>query len=236
MTLFIIVILAAALIESMLRLSLVPRFWNWLVFLLAAPLPLLFRQRIGSASLAELNRFLSSAENLESWCALVVIQELLVLLIGSALLKEYVLGEKLKRWKFAALLPSVLLPVGILYAEVLLFNHFVFVEFRTLAILLAIGVVVVGGGGGELLRLIFRDRFDRVRAVMNFEWILLLLAIFLPVAASGRLAQDAPSSVVSFDFVVIGVLVLIVGIVMAIFTVIGKYKERKFYEHHHRNP
>ena len=75
-----------------------------------------------------------------------------------------------------------------------------------------------------------------VRAVMNFEWILLLLAIFLPVAASGRLAQDAPSSVVSFDFVVIGVLVLIVGIVMAIFTVIGKYKERKFYEHHHRNP
>ena len=71
---------------------------------------------------------------------------------------------------------------------------------------------------------------------MNFEWILLLLAIFLPVAASGRLAQDAPSSVVPFDFVVIGVLVLIVGIVMAIFTVIGKYKERKFYEHHHRNP
>ena len=86
MTLFIIVILAAALIESMLRLSLVPRFWNWLVFLLAAPLPLLFRQRIGSASLAELNRFLSSAENLESWCAVVVSQELLVLLIGSALL------------------------------------------------------------------------------------------------------------------------------------------------------
>ena len=86
MTLFIIVILAAALIESMLRLSLVPRFWNWLVFLLAAPLPLFFRQRIGSASLAELNRFLSSAENLESWCALVVIQELLVLLIGSALI------------------------------------------------------------------------------------------------------------------------------------------------------
>ena len=65
---------------------------------------------------------------------------------------------------------------------------------------------------------------------------LILLAIFLPVAASGRLAQDAPSSVVPFDFVVIGVLVLIVGIVMAIFTVIGKYKERKFYEHHHRNP
>ena len=97
-------------------------------------------------------------------------------------------------------------------------------------------MVVVGGGGGELLRLIFRDRFGRVRAVMNFEWILLLLAIFLPVAASGRLAQDAPSSVVPFDCVVIGVLVLIVGIVMAIFTVIGKYKERKFYEHHHRNP
>ena len=67
MTLFIIVILAAALIESMLRLSLVPRFWNWLVFLLAAPLPLLFRQRIGSACLAELNRFLSCEEKLESW-------------------------------------------------------------------------------------------------------------------------------------------------------------------------
>ncbi len=236
MTLFISVILATAWLESLLRLSLAPRIWNYLLFLACAPLPMLFRQSIESASLTELNLFLTSVENLNSWCALVVIQEMLALVIGASLLKEFVLGEKLKKWKFVALLPSILLPTGILYAEAQLFNHFVSMEFRTLASLLTIGVVVVGWGGGEIIRLLFRNNSDRVRTALNFEWIFLLLAIFLPVAATGRLMEDAPTHLSHLDFLTIGGLILGVLLATIVFTLIRMYKERKFYERYHRNP
>lgn len=124
MTLFISAVLIAAAFQSFCKLALLPRRWELLTALPLMPLPFFFEGRIARTSLVGIDTALSGAETLESWCALVVIQELFSLMAGFSLLAEHESGERVKRWKYAVFLPSALLPAGVFYLQMRLSTNF----------------------------------------------------------------------------------------------------------------
>ena len=154
MTLFISAVLIAAAFQSFCKLALLPRRWEFLTALLLMPLPFFFEGRIARTSLVGIDTALSGAETLESWCALVVIQELFSLMAGFSLLAEHESGERVKRWKYAVFLPSALLPAGVFYLQMLLFNEFPNFEFRTITVWLAVLLPAAGIAVSELTRLL----------------------------------------------------------------------------------
>ena len=138
MTLFISAVLIAAAFQSFCKLALLPRRWELLTALPLMPLPFFFEGRIARTSLVGIDTALSGAETLESWCALVVIQELFSLMAGFSLLAEHESGERVKRWKYVVFLPSALLPAGVFYLQMRLLNEFPNFEFRTITVWLAV--------------------------------------------------------------------------------------------------
>lgn len=175
MTLFIAAVLVAAGFQSFCKLALVPRRWGLLVALLLIPLPFIFEKWIARLSLVALEKALFTADALENWCALVVIQELFTLTVGFSLLADVesdgqerswgyaeflkknaairVLCKISKPWKLAVFLPSALLPAGVFYLQTQLFNAFPNYEFRTITIWLAVCLPIAGVVTSELVRL-----------------------------------------------------------------------------------
>ncbi len=235
MTLFLPAVLIAAAFQSFSRLALLPRRWEFLTAALLAPLPFLFEERIARTSLTAVTASLSGAETLENWCALVVIQELFSLIAGFSLLAAYESGERLKRWKFAAFLPSALLPAGALYLQMRLFNAYPEVEFRHITRTLAAALPAAGIAVAELVRLLRRDRESRILFVLHGEWILLLDAVFLPVAATARLIPAAGEENWLEPLALFGLLAIPVLLSMIVFTVCFNYKRKKYHVDRHTN-
>ena len=236
MTLFLTAVLAAAAIQSFCKLALLPRRWELLAAALLLPLPFLFEQRLAQTSLAAVTASLSGAATLENWCALVVIQELFSLLAGFSLLSEYESGEgRLRRWKFAAFLPSALLPAGALYLQMRLFNGLPGMEFRHITWILAAALPAAGIAAAELVRLLRRERESRILFTLHAEWILLLGAVFLPVAATARLIPAANEENGLETLAVFGLLAVPILLSMIVFTICFNYKRKKYHVHRHPN-
>ena len=106
---------------------------------------------------------------------------------------------RLPRFRFASLrkylvfLPSVLLPAGVLYLQMYLFNTLPGISFRTLSWLLAFGLPLTLILVSEAIRLLRRDHDERLLLVLHAEFLLVLPAVFLPVAANARLMPDENS-------------------------------------------
>ena len=81
-------ILFAAWLQSMLKLTLVPRLFRWGILILAVLPVFFFKDRLAACSFQSLGAFLADSTNLKDFCALIVIQELLALLLGFSLLKQ----------------------------------------------------------------------------------------------------------------------------------------------------
>ena len=235
MTLFLSAVLAAAAFQSFCKLALLPRRWEFLTAVLLLPLPFLFEDRIAQTSLAAVTASLSGAAALENWCALVVIQELFSLIAGFSLLAAYESRERIKLWKFAAFVPSALLPAGALYLQMRLFNEFPGVEFRHITWILAFALPGAGIALAELVRLLRRDRESRILFAMHAEWVLLLGAVFLPVAANARLIPAAGEEDYLDPLAVFGVLAIPVLLSMIVFTICFNYKRKKCHVHRHPN-
>ncbi len=194
MTLLITAVLTLAALQSFCKLALVPRRWEIISALMLSGLPFCFEIRIAHFSLREMNSGLSSPETLSNWCALVVIQELSAVIAGGAMLAGLHAEEPpqthwkrlLSRWKCLAFLPSLLLPTGVLYLQMHLFNTWVKWEFHHISWLLATVLPLLLILTAESFRLIFRTGESRILAVAQGECLLLLSAIFLPVAATAK--------------------------------------------------
>lgn len=184
MTYFITALLLAAGLQSGGKLSLLPRRFSIPITLLAGGLPWMLQEQLARTNLGELNRALSGAATLREYCALVVIQELLVMVAGFSLLADFESERRPKWWKFLVFVPSLLVPAGVLYLQLACFNLLVRWEFKTITAVLSAAVPMAALLLEEALRFFRRDRTSRALALFHFEWILLLLAIFLPVAAS----------------------------------------------------
>ena len=196
MTVFITTILVLAFFHSCGKLSLVKWYWGLAVALATGILPLIFAGRIANSSMLELNRVITDPAVLNNWCALIVIQELLCLVAGFSLLRARAGEEKknvspvgvwVKRVRYAVFLPSLLFPAGVFYFQMYLFNRWPQLEFHALTMLTAGGMtgavlLVIAG-----IKLIFRKETQRILNVLHFEYVLLLTAIFLPVAAHAKL-------------------------------------------------
>ena len=181
------VILAAAWIQSVLKLTLIPRIWRAGI-LAAATIPaFLFKNGLMKFNLQMIDRFLSDANNLNDFCALIVIQELL------------------------ALLPSLLLPVAVMYLTAVGFNHLVRYEFNTILLWTAGGFIVFSALVCELWGMIRPALTGRISAALTGSWMLVLLAIFLPAAATGQLSRGGDGQETDWkrDLLILGSLVLL---------------------------
>ena len=164
--------------------------------LLCGCLPFWFEERIANSSMLELNQVLTDPGILNNWCAIIVIQELITLIAGFSLLAdraEDTLSAKnnirkyLKKLKYVIFLPSILLPAGILYFQMYLFNHYLQKDFRALTYLTVLSVLVALTVVSLGTKLLYRKMEKRILTVLHAEYILLLPAIFLPVAAHAKL-------------------------------------------------
>ena len=182
--------------QSFCKLSLLSWRWILLVALLCGCLPFWFEERIANSSMLELNQVLTDPGILNNWCAIIVIQELITLIAGFSLLAdraEDTLSAKnnirkyLKKLKYVIFLPSVLLPAGILYFQMYLFNHYLQKDFRALTYLTVLSVLVALTVVSLGTKLLYRKMEKRILTVLHAEYILLLPAIFLPVAAHAKL-------------------------------------------------
>ena len=200
MIVFITTVLILAAAQSFCKLALLPRRWEFLAATALAPLPLLFEKRIAGLSLKALNDGLTASATLENWCAVVVIQELFTLVVGFSLLADCsgrpTVGvlPRSKRWKMLAMLPSLLLPAGVFYLEIRLFNAFPAFDFRTLSWIMTAALPFAVVLPTEAVRLCRRAMESRILTALHAEYLLLVPAIFLPVAARARLMPETVSA------------------------------------------
>ena len=182
--------------QSFCKLSLLSWRWILLAALLCGCLPFWFEERIANSSMLELNQVLTDPGILNNWCAISVIQELITLIAGFSLLADRaedtlsaknIIRKYLKKLKYVIFLPSVLLPAGILYFQMYLFNHYPQKDFRALTNLTVLGVLAALTVVSLGTKLLYRKMEKRILTVLHAEYILLLPAIFLPVAAHAKL-------------------------------------------------
>ncbi len=213
MEIFIATILFFAWLQSFLRLGLVPRTWCGVTCLIVASFPLFFHQDLSSSSLLKIMEIWTSANFLEQWCVVLVVQELLVLLGGFSLLSEYQLGERIKKWHLATFIPSVSLPVGIFFLQMLLYNHFITVEFSKICLILTFAIPAVSFITSELMRYFNKKNPEgMLQLLFNVELVLLLLAIFLPMVSIA--STQLTKSQWSFDFSGLLPIVPLIGVVI----------------------
>ena len=220
MIVYITTVLLMAAFQSFSKLALLKRRWELLLAGLLFPLPFVFENAIARTSMQTLNASLSNAATLENWCALVVIQELFTLTAGFSLLADRSRNDRtkpgvlrcLKSLKYLVFLPSVLLPAGVLYLQMYLFNILPGVNFRTLTWLLAVGLLLAVFLIPEMIRLLRRDPEERILTVLHAEYFLVLPAIFLPVAANARLMPDENSGFPADSLLVLAALAGFVGL------------------------
>ena len=244
MTVFITTILVLAFFHSCGKLSLVKWYWGLAAALATGILPLIFAGRIANSSMLELNRVITDPAVLNNWCALIVIQELLCLVAGFSLLRARAGEEKknvspvgvwVKRVRYAVFLPSLLFPAGVFYFQMYLFNRWPQLEFHALTMLTAGGMtgavlLVIAG-----IKLIFRKETQRILNVLHFEYVLLLTAIFLPVAAHAKLIPSDEVFDLRNPLLLISGFAAVIIIFTAIFYITKNRKKGKLHVNRNSN-
>ena len=183
MQLFVSLVLLAASLQSIVRLSLLPRRWTVLLACFCALVPVAAQPWLAGVSQSKALAAFESMVYLQNWCTLLCVQEILAMMIGGSLMADVLLQRPRRRWKFLAFLPSLLLPAGILYLQMLCFNHFLSSSFAQITGGLAsicLAVVLMLGEAARHLG----TRESQMLRLFHFEWVLLFLAMFVPLAAT----------------------------------------------------
>ena len=224
--------------QSFCKLSLLSWRWILLTALVCGCLPFWFEERIAKSSMLELNQVLTDPGILNNWCAIIVIQELITLIAGFSLLAdraEDTLSAKnnirkyLKKLKYVIFLPSILLPAGILYFQMYLFNHYPQKDFRALTYLTVLSVLVALTVVSLGTKLLYRKMEKRILTVLHAEYILLLPAIFLPVAAHAKLMPSDEVFDLRNPLLLISGFAAVIIIFTAIFYIIKNRKKGKLH-------
>lgn len=233
MELLVIAVLAGAALQSILKLALLPLRWRIPLCAVAVLPALIWHDRLAAFNYQRMLQQLGSSELLATLCLGVVLQELLTLVVGWKLLDEE--AAKRCRWRFVALLPSLLLIPGSFYLEIFCFNYLVGWNFGlTAALLAAVGAAVLLGGS-VLARKLLPRRDDRIGALLGAEYLLLLGAVFLPVALECRIGEDPGPGVGWLHLAVFGGLFAGALLFFLLFHAIEIFKERKYHALHHSN-
>ncbi len=226
MEIFIPLILGAAFALSAVKLALLPRKWRISVAALLIPLPFFFQERLAGVNLRELDAWLYSSDVLQNLCVSVMIQEIAALVTGLTLIGDIELGRPARRWKYLAVAPSLLLPLGILFVQVGCFNHLVRYDFERLTWFIAIGGFLALAGASELAALIIRGRLRRIAAAVHTGWILVLLAIFMPVVLESSIRQTEYDYTSWRDLAVAGIFFGAVAFFAVVFHTVRFFREK----------
>lgn len=231
MELLVIAVLAGAALQSILKLALLPLRWRILLCAAAVLPALVWHDRLAAFNYQRMLQQLGSSELLATLCLGVVLQELLTLVVGWKLLDE----KQKKSWRSVVLLPSILLIPGSFYLEIFCFNYLVGWNFGLTAALLAAACAAVLLGGSVLARKLLPRRDDRIGALLGAEYLLLLGAVFLPVALECRIGEDPGPGVGWLHLAVFGGLFAGALLFFLLFHAIEIFKERKYHALHHSN-
>lgn len=227
MVLFVLLILIAAVAQSVVKLSLLHRFFRIAIPLLLLPLPFILQEPLRHCNLQLFERLLQSGENLRNLCVILVVQEIYSLLAGGALLANLENRRKIRIYQYLALAPSLLVPAGMVLLQMTLFNRFLEADFQRLSSLVAFGSFAVLAGGSELFARYCPDEIKRRTAALNGSWLLLILAVFLPVAIDGQLTETTFEVMAAGDLLPIAALAAIVLASTLIHLAIRKWKDKK---------
>lgn len=238
MTIYIITVLALACYQSFCKLSLLSWRWILLIATFCGCLPFWFEERIAKSSMLELNQILTNPGILNNWCAIIVIQELITLIAGFSLLtdrakntlpEKNIIRKCLKKIKYMIFLPSILLPAGILYFQMYLFNHYPQKDFRALTYLTVLSVLTALTVISFGTKLFYRKMERRILTVLHAEYILLLPAIFLPVAAHAKLMPSDEALDLRDPLLLIAGFAAVIIMFTAIFYITKNRKKGKLY-------
>lgn len=233
MQLFIAIILAAAAFQSVARMALLPRKWTLLLALLAAAVPPLSQRQLTETSMAEALSAFESVEYLQNRCVLIVVQELLAIIFGFSLMENHAEGSRVAKWKYAAFLPSALVPSAVQYLQMWCFNHFLDIPFQRITLALCFTLPIMVLFIRELLRrAIPQDTL--ILKLFSMEWILLLLAMFVPLAAT---AGFVAAPVTADDMCLLPLLWLFIPVLFsAVVIYLYRIIKGKFHVKYHANP
>lgn len=199
MGIFIALLLVSAFIQSMWKLTFYPRLLR-LAVLGGLSLFIIFAsERLAGYNLRDVAVLLESKERLDALCSLVVMQEFIALFLGLALLRAAELGDRVRWWLFAALLPSFLLLPGGAYLLIFVFNRTVEADFAVTARLTAGGVFLTGVLLSEVFGLWRKKRIDRAGSALSATGLLLLLAVFLPIIGAEKIFYVETAPVLSWS-------------------------------------
>lgn len=227
---FILMILAAASLQSAIKLSLLPRIFRYAVPALAVTPLFVMQKRIAALNMQHISTYLNDGNNLVDLCTLVVIQEFLALGVGISLLREVELGEKRHYWKYAALLPSLLMPAAALYLQATAFNYLTRHSFTALTFWMAGGYTLLIAATAEITAVVRKTRLERIASALNASGLLLMLAVFLPVVATCRISNVQSTAVSMRDLLIIAT-----AVASVLFTTVISYLIKIIMEKRHRS-
>ncbi|MFA7183734.1 MAG: hypothetical protein WC082_02510 [Victivallales bacterium] len=184
MWLFVLIILAGAYFQTVIKSAVLNRSFRWLNILLFILPVFFFYYRAAEINLKDFNRLIGDPELLNTICILVIVQEAATLLCGAVLLRRYYLEKKLHFWYYASLVPSALFPVICFLGMVYLFNTCSGMSFQAIAVYFSFGIFLLTGGLAELFRLFEREQLIRWATLTSLVQI--FIAMFLPVIFSGE--------------------------------------------------
>ena len=189
MWLFILLILFGAYLQTIIKLSIFNKIFRWGSVLLLT-LPVLFMySKAAQTNLKDFNFLMSNLNTLNTICVLVIVQEALVLIFGSILLRRYYLGKKLHFWYYAVLLPSSLFPISSFMGIVYLFNTYSGMSFQAIAIWFILGISIITGGLAELISWLNKDQEQLIQWAALTSLVQIFIAMFLPVILGGQISK-----------------------------------------------
>lgn len=187
MWLFILLILAGAWLQTVIKLSIQNRSFRWIILTIFC-LPVLFLYpQAATINLKDFNILMNSQETLNTICILVIIQESLTLIFGAIVLRRYYLSRKLHFWYYAVLLPSGLFPAACFIGMVYLFNISNGADFLEIALRFIPTMLVFTGGMAEILVLFRREQLIKIATLTSM--IQIFTAMFLPVIFNGKISN-----------------------------------------------
>ncbi len=183
MWIFILIILAGAITQTILKVSLINRGYRIALICGTIVLTAFFYRQATQYNLADLRNYLNSETTLNTLCGAVIIQELLTLVFGTILLRRYFTDKKIKKIHYIVLLPSVLYPLSYQLLLVYLFNTRSGIDYLKTNLLLCAVAVICTIAASEFLSKLSLQR--KIEFIALSSVITISLAMFLPVIFAG---------------------------------------------------
>ena len=183
MWIFVLIILAGAITQTMLKVSLLNRGYRIALICGTIVLTAFFYRQATQYNLADLRNYLNSETTLNTLCGAVIIQELLTLVFGTILLRRYFTNKIIKKIHYIVLLPSVLYPLSYQLLLVYLFNTRSGIDYLKTNLLLCAVAVICTIAASEFSSKLSLQR--KIEFIALSSVITISLAMFLPVIFAG---------------------------------------------------